>query len=96
MTTAIPNCEGTSALTDSDKNTQTFGFHAGPLTGPEPFGLPVTDHHHVPAMTLTLAHAVMQRHIDCPINVCPIKQQAKAHLVTTQRLIPADRPHMGY
>ncbi|WP_167356748.1 MULTISPECIES: hypothetical protein [Nocardia] len=47
-------------------------------------------------MTVTLAHAVMQRHIDCPINVCPIKQQAKAHLVTAQRMVPADRPHMGY
>ncbi|MBF6278309.1 MULTISPECIES: hypothetical protein [Nocardia] len=47
-------------------------------------------------MTITFAHAVMQRHIDCPIDVCPIKQQAKAHLVTAQRMVPADRPHMGY
>ncbi|WP_245552423.1 hypothetical protein [Nocardia aobensis] len=47
-------------------------------------------------MTTALAHSVMQRHIDCPITVCPIKQQAKAHLVAAKRMIPANRPHMGY
>lgn len=83
-------------MTNTDKPTRTPDSHAGPLTAPEPFGLPVTDHHLVPTMTITFAHAVMQRHIDCPINVCPIKQQAKAHLVTAQRMVPADRPHMGY
>lgn len=60
------------------------------------FGLPITDHQRVPVMTIELAHAVMQRHIDCHISVCPIKQQAKARLVAMRRMVPADRPHMGY
>ncbi len=95
MTTArSQNNEGTSALTILDKPMP--AFHVSASTTPEAFGLPVTDHHRVPAMTTALAHSVMQRHIDCPITVCPIKQQAKAHLVAAKRMIPANRPHMGY
>ncbi|WP_228785610.1 hypothetical protein [Nocardia cyriacigeorgica] len=60
------------------------------------YGLPITDHQRVPVMTITFAHSVMQRHIDCPVSICPLKQQAKARLVAAQRMVPADRPHMGY
>ncbi|NEW40159.1 hypothetical protein GV792_15850 [Nocardia cyriacigeorgica] len=60
------------------------------------FGLPITDHQCAQIMTIELAHNVMQCHIDCPISICPIKHQAKAHLVAVHRLVPADRPRMGY
>ncbi|BDT87878.1 hypothetical protein GV791_08920 [Nocardia cyriacigeorgica] len=60
------------------------------------FGVPVTDHQRLPSMTVAEAHRVMQVHIDCLVSVCPIKQQAKARLVADRRMVPADRPHMGF
>ncbi|WP_280471511.1 hypothetical protein [Nocardia cyriacigeorgica] len=66
------------------------------MTSPGTFGLSITEHRHVPTMTIELAHAVMQQHIECPISGCPIKQQAKARLVAARRMVPADRPHMGF
>ncbi|MBF6455153.1 hypothetical protein [Nocardia cyriacigeorgica] len=60
------------------------------------FGLPVLDHQRVPVMTAERAHTVMQQHIDCPVSVCPVKQQAKARLVADRRMVPADQPHMGH
>ncbi|MBF6455537.1 hypothetical protein [Nocardia cyriacigeorgica] len=66
------------------------------MTSPGRFGLSITEHRSLPTMTIELAHAVMQQHIDCPISVCPIKQQAKARLVEAGRMVPANRPQMGY
>jgi hypothetical protein len=59
------------------------------------FGLPVVDHQALPVMTVEMAHAVMQNHIGCLVNVCPRKRQAHARLVEARRLVPADAPHMG-
>ncbi|WP_281903416.1 hypothetical protein [Nocardia cyriacigeorgica] len=56
----------------------------------------MTDHQRLPSMTVAEAHRVMQVHIDCLVSVCPIKQQAKARLVADRRMVPADRPHMGF
>ncbi|NEW40436.1 hypothetical protein GV793_16120 [Nocardia cyriacigeorgica] len=60
------------------------------------FDLPVAHHQSVPIMTVENAHQVMQRHVECLVSVCPIKQQAKARLVADGRMVPADRPHMGF
>ncbi|WP_280201936.1 hypothetical protein [Nocardia cyriacigeorgica] len=66
------------------------------MTSPGTFGLSITEHRRVPSMTIELAHTVMQQHIEWPISVCPIKQQAKARLVEARRMVPANRPRMGY
>ncbi len=46
------------------------------------------DHDRVPVMTLGHAHLVMRAHIDCPLCVCAVKQQAKHRLVEAKRLVP--------
>ncbi|MEV6341331.1 hypothetical protein AB0M12_42255 [Nocardia vinacea] len=58
-------------------------------------GLPPMNHDRVPVMTIDLAHVVMQEHIDCPVVICRVKQQAKARLVEAHLLVPADAPHVG-
>lgn len=60
------------------------------------FGLPVTDHRRTPVMTISHAHLVMQTHIDCPLTACPLKQQAREHLIEEHRLVPGDREFLGY
>ena len=59
------------------------------------YDLPTTDHSPLPIMTVGDAHRIMQSHIDCPISVCPVKQQAKKRLVEDGRMVPADTPHIG-
>ncbi|MFI5776350.1 hypothetical protein [Nocardia sp. NPDC051570] len=41
------------------------------------------------------AHLVMQAHIDHPVTVCPAKRHAKWILVQSNRMVPADVPHIG-
>ncbi|MBF6319335.1 hypothetical protein [Nocardia cyriacigeorgica] len=59
--------------------------------------LPPIDHG-VPlgGLTVDAAHDVMQRHIDCPITVCPIKRRAKAVLIESGRFVPSEHPKFGY
>ncbi len=61
------------------------------------YGLPLVDHSRLPdeLMTDMMAHHQMQLHLECPITICPVKRQAKAHLVEARRLVPADAPHVG-
>ncbi|MBF6175509.1 hypothetical protein [Nocardia blacklockiae] len=41
------------------------------------------------------AHLVMQVHIEHSIAVCAAKRHAKAVLVQSNRMVPADSPHVG-
>ncbi|WP_157128851.1 hypothetical protein [Nocardia amamiensis] len=43
-------------------------------------------------MTTGRAHLIMQTHKECPITACPVKLQAKTHLIHTGRLVPESRP----
>lgn len=60
------------------------------------YGLPPIDHNVVAAMTIPVAHRIMQEHIDCPISLCAVKRQAKRALVGAGVLRPADGVHFGY
>jgi hypothetical protein len=52
------------------------------------FGIPVTDHHRVPVMTVEFAHRVMRAHLECLVTVCGLKAQAKARLVEAGKMVP--------
>ncbi|MQY19039.1 hypothetical protein NRB20_21230 [Nocardia sp. RB20] len=60
------------------------------------YGLPVLNHRELPTMTIDCAHYIMQSHLDCPAESCPVKNQAKQRLIDAGRLVPADVPHLGY
>lgn len=36
------------------------------------------------------AHQIMQRHIDCPVTICPAKRHAKDQLIREGTLVPAE------
>ncbi|MEU6559132.1 hypothetical protein [Nocardia nova] len=48
----------------------------------------MVNHGRVPVMTISYAHLVMQAHIDCPLCICAVKQQAKRRLVEAKHLVP--------
>ncbi len=50
------------------------------------------DHSSLSVMTTGRAHLIMQTHKECPITACPVKLQAKTHLIHTGRLVPESRP----
>lgn len=61
------------------------------------FHVPPVDHSVPPGrFSVDGAHAVMQEHIGCSIDTCPIKRCAKAFLVERGRLQPAERPKFGF
>ncbi|AYF75785.1 hypothetical protein D7D52_20255 [Nocardia yunnanensis] len=55
----------------------------------------VFDHSELPVMTIEYAHLIMQRHRNCLVSVCAVKNQAKRRLIECGALVPADAPHIG-
>ncbi len=52
------------------------------------YDIPPNDHSRLDNMTASDAHRIMQEHMNCPLNTCARKIQARRLLIEIGRLVP--------